>query len=132
MTRPCAHVREAKLVQKFADIARMKVHPEALGDDPLEVDPPPAHDPVLLTIRADLDDPGKLSQLLFREAGLGAIGPAADEPIRTQVVEAMDPVARRLPVHAADLRRRSPVHPVPSRGQRQKPTALVDVLRASG
>jgi len=31
-------------VQKSADIARMKVHPEPLGDDPLEVDPSPAHD----------------------------------------------------------------------------------------
>ena len=52
MTRPCAHMREAELVQKFADIARMKVDPEPLGDDALEVDPPLAHDAVLLPIRA--------------------------------------------------------------------------------
>jgi hypothetical protein len=64
-------VREAELVQKYADIARMKVDAEPLGDDPLEVDPPPAHDPVLLTIRGGLDALRELSQLLFRQARLG-------------------------------------------------------------
>jgi hypothetical protein len=63
MTRPCADVREAELLQQLADIARMKVDAEPLGDDALEVDPPPAHDAVLLTIRASLDDLGQLSQL---------------------------------------------------------------------
>jgi hypothetical protein len=63
MTRPCADVREAELLQQLADIARMKVDAEPLGDDALEVDPPQAHDAVLLTIRASLDDLGQLSQL---------------------------------------------------------------------
>jgi hypothetical protein len=53
-------------VQEFADIARMKVHSEPLGDDPLEVDPTPAHNAVDLTIRTGLDDPRELSRLLFR------------------------------------------------------------------
>jgi hypothetical protein len=44
----------------------------------------------------------------------------------------MDPVAQSLAVHAADLRRRASVHPVPDRRQRQKPPALVDVLRTTG
>src|SRR6516165_9288404 len=105
MTGPCAHVREAELVQKFADIPRMKVDAEPLGDDPLEVDPPPAHDTVPLAIRTGLDDPGELSQLLFRQAGLGARGPVVDESIWTRGVEAMDPVTQGLPVHAPDLRR---------------------------
>jgi hypothetical protein len=43
----------------------------------------------------------------------------------------MDPVAQRLAVHAADLRRPASVHPVPDRRQRQKPPALVDVLRTT-
>ena len=47
-------------------------------------------------------------------------------------VEAMDPVTQRLAVHPADLRRRAPVHAVPDRSQRQKPPALVDVLRPPG
>jgi len=34
-----------------------EVDAEPFGDDALEVDPPPANDAVLLTIRSDLDDP---------------------------------------------------------------------------
>ena len=56
MTGPCAHMREAELLEKLSDIARVKVDAEPLGDDALEVDPPPAHDAVLLTIRPGLDD----------------------------------------------------------------------------
>ena len=44
----------------------------------------------------------------------------------------MNPVAQRLSIHAADLRRRRPVHSVSNRSQRQKPTALADVLRPAG
>jgi len=49
-------VGEAEFLQQLPDIARMKVDAEPLGDDALEVDPTPAHDAVLLTIRARLDD----------------------------------------------------------------------------
>jgi hypothetical protein len=80
-------MREAELVQKFGDIAGMEVDAEPLGDDPLEVDPPPAHDAVPLAIRIGLDDQGKLGQLLFRQAGLGAPGPVVDEPIRAQALK---------------------------------------------
>jgi hypothetical protein len=38
----------------------------------------------------------------------------------------MDPVAQRLAVHSADLRRRASVHAIPDRSQRQKPPALVE------
>ncbi len=43
-------------------------------------------------------------------------------------VEAMNPVAQRLAIHAADLRRRSPVHFISNRSQRQKTTALAHAL----
>ena len=56
MTRPGAHVREAELVQKLSDIARMKVDAEPLADDPLEIDAPPPDDAIFLTVRATLDD----------------------------------------------------------------------------
>ena len=42
----------------------------------------------------------------------------------------MDPVTQRLAVHAPDLRRRASVHAVLDRGQRQKPPALVGILRS--
>jgi len=121
-----------KLLQKLSDIARMKLDAEPLGDDALEVDPPPAHDAVLLMIRTRLDDLREPSQLLRRKARLGTLRPVVDEALRTRPVEAMDPVTQRLAVHPVDLRRRAPVHAVPDRGQRQKPPALVGVLRPTG
>ena len=56
MTRPRADLGDAELLQQLPDIARMKVDAKPLGDDPLQVDPPPTHDAVPLTIWADLDD----------------------------------------------------------------------------
>jgi hypothetical protein len=103
---------EAKLLQKLSDIARMKLDAEPLGDDSLEVDPPPAHDAVDMTIRAGFDDLGELSQLLRRKARLGTLRPVVDEAVRTRGVEAMDPVTQRLPVHAPDLRCGASAHPV--------------------
>ena len=41
----------------------------------------------------------------------------------------MNPVAQRLPIHAADAGRRASIHPVSNRCQRQQPPALVGVLR---
>ena len=66
MTGPRTDMGEAKLLQKLSDIAGMKLDAEPLGDDALEVDPPPAHDAILLTIRAGLDDLRELGQLLYR------------------------------------------------------------------
>ena len=132
MARPRADVREAELLQQLSDIALVEHDPEPLSDDPLEVEPPPAHHPVLLTIRAGFDDLRELSQLLIREARLGTLGPVVDQALRTRGVEAMDPVAQGLAVHAADLRRRAAVHSLADRSQRQKPPTLVDVLRPTG
>src|SRR5271155_32461 len=125
MTGPRTDVGEAEFLEELSDIARMKVDAEPLGDDALEVEPTPAHDPVLLTIRTRLDELRELSQLLRRKARLGTLRPVVDEALQTRPVEAMDPVAQRLAVHSADLRRRAPVHAVPDRSQRQKPPALV-------
>jgi hypothetical protein len=44
----------------------------------------------------------------------------------------MRPVPQRLAIHAANPRRRFPVHPIVDRGQRQKPSRLIHVLRLSG
>ena len=66
VTGPRADVREAELLEKLSDIARMKLDAEPLGDDALEIDPPPAHDAIFLTIRASLDDLRELGPLLLR------------------------------------------------------------------
>jgi hypothetical protein len=110
----------------------MKVDAEPLGDDALEVDPTPAHDAVDLTIRTRLDDLRELSQLLRRKARLGTLRPVVEQSLGPGSVEARDPVAERLAVHTADLRGGAPIHSIPDRSQRQKPPALVDVLRSPG
>jgi hypothetical protein len=51
MTRPRADMREAKLLQELSDTALVEVDAKPFGDDAFEVDPPPAHDPILLAIR---------------------------------------------------------------------------------
>ena len=123
VARPYAHVGEAKFLQKLPDIALMELDAEPLGDGALEVHPAPTHDAVLLAIGASLDRDGKLGQLLGRQTGPGTVRPIVDEPIRSGGVEAMDPVAPRLPIHAADLGRRAAIHPVPNR---RKATRAVD------
>ena len=88
----------------------------------------PTHDAILLTIRPGLDDCRELGQLRGGQARLGTLCPVVDEALWPGGVEAMDPVAQRLPIHPADLGRRPPIHPVPHRRQRQQPATLVDVL----
>jgi hypothetical protein len=131
MTRPGAHVREAKLLQELSDIARMKVDAEPFGDDTLEIDAPPPDDAIFLPVRAGLNDLRKLSQLFFRQARLGTFRPVVDEAVRTRSVEAMNPVAQRLAIHAADLRCGASAHPVLDPSQGQKPPAPADVLRSA-
>ena len=100
------------------------VDAEPLGDDALEVDPSPAHDAFLLAIRTRLDDGRELDELLSRQARLGTCRPIVDEAIRPSGVEAMNPIAQRLPIHAADPGRRA--RSIPSR------TAANDRSRGSG
>src|SRR5271163_3246184 len=102
-------------------MARVEVDAEPLGDDAFEVDPTPAHDAVLLTIWTSFADLGELSQLRRRKSRLGALGPVVDQALWTRGVEAMDPVAQGLAVHAPDLRRGAPIHSIPDCGPRQKP-----------
>src|ERR1700677_2238298 len=90
MTRPGAHVREAKLLQELSDIARMKIDAEPFGNDTLEIDAPPPDDAVDFTIRAGLDDLRELSQLLRRQARLGTFCAVVDEALRPRSVEAMN------------------------------------------
>src|ERR1700729_3941682 len=49
MTGPRTDVGEAEFLEELSDIAWMKVDAEPLGDDTLEVNAPPARDPILLT-----------------------------------------------------------------------------------
>src|ERR1700733_9315442 len=65
-------------------------------------------DPVLLTIRAGLDDLRELSQLLRRKTRLGTLRPVVEETLQTRPVEAMDQSRNvwrsRPPIQAASQR----------------------------
>ena len=124
-----ADVAEAELLQDLADRALVIGHPEALGDEMLQVDPAPAHDTMRGPIRTGLDQAGQFRLLVWRQAPRVALGPGVLQPVGTAFVEAVDPVAQGLPVHAADPCRVRPVHPLQDRRQRQQPSALVGVLR---
>ena len=79
MARPRANVGKAEFLEKLADIARVIVDAEALGDDPLEIDPAPPHNAVDFPIRTRLDDPGELGQLIRRQARLRTARPIVEE-----------------------------------------------------
>ena len=51
MTGPRTDVGEAKLLEQLSDITWMTVNPDLSAMTRVEIDPTPAHDPVLLTIR---------------------------------------------------------------------------------
>jgi hypothetical protein len=124
-------MREAERPEELADCALVIGDPEALGDDALQVEPPPTDHAVHGPVRACLDEFGDLGALPLREARRGTLGPVVQQAIGTLRVEPVHPVAQRLPVHAADPSRRRPVHAVQNRGQRQQPPALVRVVRRS-
>lgn len=120
---------EAEFLQQLTDIAFVIDNPEALLDDALQIEAPPAHHAVDRRVGAGLHDPRQFRLLLRRQPRLGAAIPGVLQPLRTGIVEAVHPIAQGLPVHAADPGRIRPAHPVQHRRQRQKPAALVDVLR---
>ena len=129
MARPCAHVRTAELLEKLADLARVLVDAEPLGDDPLEVHPPP-HDAVAFQVRTRLDDRGQLGQLIGRKTRRRTARLIVNEAVRTLRVEAMNPVAQGLAIHAPNLGRLAAIHSVANPRKRQKPPTLIDVLGA--
>ena len=52
MPRARADVRKTELLEQLADVAFMVFDPEPLGDDRLQVDPPPPHDAIDFEIGA--------------------------------------------------------------------------------
>src|SRR5687768_4021870 len=127
-----ADVAEPEPVQDLAHRALVIGHPEALGDEALQVDPPPAHDAMHGPIRTGLDELGQLGLLRGRQARRMALGPGVPQPVRAALVEAVNPVTQGLAVHAADARRICPTYPVQDRREGQKASALTGVLRGRG
>lgn len=129
VTRTRADVREAERLQKLANRALVVLDPGALGDQRLEVNPPPAHHAMDRTVGTGLDDGGQLGLVRRGQPTWPRPREIVLQAFRAVVVEAMDPIPHRLAVHPADPGRFHAVHPVQHRRQRQKPPALVRVPR---
>jgi hypothetical protein len=88
-----ADAAETELVQDLANRALVIGHAEALSDEMLQVDPPPAHDAMHGPIWTSLDELGQLGLLLGVQAGRTALRPSVPQPLRAVLIEAVDPVA---------------------------------------
>ena len=105
----------------------MIVDAEALLDDALKIDAPPAHHAVDLWS-------GPVSTILrqFRpsapatDAERGPLRPIVQQAVGARFVKAVNPVAQRLTVHAADTRGVGAAHTVQNRRQRQQSPPLAD------
>jgi hypothetical protein len=111
-------VGKAELLQNRSDIALVKVDVETLLDDALQIDAPPAHDAVAGAVGTRFNERGEFGFSLRRQTGLDATGVAIQKPVGPQLIETMNPVAQRLPIHAADPGRVGPVHAIQNRRQR--------------
>ncbi len=74
---------------------------------------------MLLRIGARLHQLPQRLLLLHRQLRPTARWFDIDETNRAMFIEAMRPVPQRLAIHAANPRRRLPVHPIVDRSQRQ-------------
>jgi hypothetical protein len=102
-------------------------HAEAILDHRLQVDPAPAHEARLLSIRTRLDDRRQLGLLRRPQLRRRTRRLAVEQARGTLAIEAVHPVAQGLPVHPADLRRLAPAPALGHRRQRQQTPALARV-----
>jgi hypothetical protein len=117
VARPGAHMRKAEFLHERPHMALMVVDAEALPDDALQIDPPPAHHAVDGPVRPGLHDLRQFRLLPGRLPRVIAAVPMVLQTIGTFCIETMHPVPQRLPVHAADPCRIRPAHPVQDRRQ---------------
>jgi len=68
----------------------------------------------------------------FDSRGGWPLGRMSRRTVGAERVEAVNPIAQGLTIHAADPSRLGAIHPIKDRCQRQQPPALVGVFRSSG
>src|SRR5216684_9389401 len=107
-----AQVRKAELLEDAANRYFIQIDIEARLDDVPEINAAPAHDAILGGIRIGFHDPLQLLLLFERELGCRAGSFAVGEPLGTLLVEAVNPVSKRLAVHCSNLGGSLAAHPV--------------------
>lgn len=104
----------------------------ALGNETLQVDPAPAHD----TMHGPIGpvSTGRASSACWSGDRRGGLcrSTSAPQSVRVALVEAVNSITQRLPVHAADLHCFGPAHPVQDGRQRQQASAPACILRSRG
>lgn len=130
--RPHGHMAEPEPPQQGADAALGQMDAKAGLDHLRQVDPAPADDAVLGQIGTGADQRRQLGLMLRRQAGPGARRLAIRQPGQALLVEAMDPVAQGLTVHAAGLRRFGTAATLHHQRERQHPPCRVRILAARG
>jgi hypothetical protein len=110
-------VGEAKFLEERTDISLAIVNAEALLDDPLEIDPPPANDAILLAVGSCLDDSSQFRKLISTQPWLNATCMDVAQTIRPLIIKTMTPVAKGLAIHPTYAGGVRPVHAIQHGGQ---------------
>ncbi len=88
----------AKSLQQRSDMALVIIDAEALLDDALEIDAPPAHD-ADLSVGACFDDCREFFPLRRRQTRCPPLRPIDQKPVGTSGVETANSVAQRLTIN---------------------------------
>jgi hypothetical protein len=102
--RPHRYPPEAEATQQIADRSFGQLDPVALLDHMRQIDPAPAHHPMLGQIRSFANQLGHLSFLLRGESRFGSGSGSIVKALQTFRIVAVHPVAKNLQVHAAGFR----------------------------
>ena len=120
---------KAERLQLLADRALVHHHAEPRLDHTLQIDAAPAHDAVLLRVRALLDQFGKRRQIARAQPARRTRIVAVRQAQKPLGIVAMHPIAQRLPIHPAGLGRRLAINPLQDQRQRQHPARRTRVGR---
>src|SRR5262249_11935711 len=129
MLRTWADMSKAEFLEDTANRYLVGIDGKTFLDDAPEVGASPAHHAIPGGIGTGFHDPLQILLLLSRQLGDRPGSFAIDEPLGALLVEAMHPIAQRLPVHRSDLGGNLAILPIEHRRQRQQPPRLIHILR---
>jgi hypothetical protein len=129
VARPNRNMAKAEPYEQGAHAALGQAYAVARLDHLRQVDPPPADHPVLGQLGTGTDEGGNLDLLLSRQTRLGTRRFAVGQARQPFIVVSMHPIAERLPVHAATLRRLRAAVAFQNQRNSQHATGRTSILR---